>query len=421
MLRRPSMQPKIFISHSAKDEFTSALLVALEEQLSAAGYFVLVDRTRLKIEGVGTNWRVTLNQWLDICDGAILLVSPDAVKSAWVHAKSTILNYRHHRDKEHGVEFPLFIIHTGGTRPDQVAGPEFGINALDHIQSVQAESGTDIFAIALRIFAPLLEAAQRSESSDLCFDISKELGGCDEESLARASERIEKDFTKLHSRAVSKSNALAYLLMGAQLREAAHALCEIWPTRRVAQDNIIRLLEPSWADPRSVAWLIEEFVKIELPRTAIVPTAHIDSVACHIDRAQRRNPVMRWVRTIVPKLGDREPQDCIEKLTTDLANKLRIASTEDALEEIRSTIEISAEQNYPFVFIFISWDAYERVGGAIEKAFGPITSIVLNKGGGTAVSVDRRIIEIPNVDPTREDAFWRDRKLAWAILASLPA
>jgi hypothetical protein len=76
-LRPPSMQPKIFISHSAKDEFTSSLLAAIEEQLSAAGYYVLVDRTRLKIEGVGSNWRATLNQWLDICDGAILLISPE--------------------------------------------------------------------------------------------------------------------------------------------------------------------------------------------------------------------------------------------------------------------------------------------------------------------------------------------------------
>jgi hypothetical protein len=415
------MQPKIFISHSAKDEFTSSLLAAIEEQLSAAGYYVLVDRTRLKIEGVGSNWRATLNQWLDICDGAILLISPDAVKSLWVHAESTILNYRHHRDKQRGVEFPLFIVHTGGTQPNQIAGPEFGINALDHIQSAEAKSGVDIFAIAFRMFAPLLEAAKRSESSDLCFDISKELGVCNEESLVRASERIEKDFTRLRSHAINKPNALAYLFMGAQLREVAHALCEIWPTRRPAQDNIIRLLEPTWADPRSVGWLIEEFVKIEPPRTAVVPTAHVDSVACHIDRAQRRNPGMRWVRTVVPKLGDREPQDCIEKLSADLAYKLRIGSSEDVLAEIRSTIEMSAEQGYPFVFIFGSWDAYERVGHAIEEVFGPITNIVLDKARTSAISIGGRITEIPNVDPGREDAFWRDRKLAWAILASLPA
>ena len=414
------MQPKIFISHSAKDELTSSLLTTLEQRLNEVGYYVLVDRTRLKIDGIGTNWRATLNQWLDICDGAVLLISPDALKSAWVHAESTILNYRHHRDKERGVEFPLLIIHTGGTQAGQIAGPEFGINALDHIQSMQMGSGVDVCAVAERIFSPALRAAQRSESSDLCFDISKELSACNDESLVRAGEKLERDFTSLHSGTISKSITLAYLLMGAQLREAAHALCEIWPTRRPAQDNIMRLLKPSWADPRSVGWLIDDFIKIVPPRAAIVPTAHVDSVSCHVDRAQRRNPAMRWIRTIVPKLGDREPQDCIDKLIADLANKLRIASSEDVLAEIRSTIEISAEQNYPFVFIFNTWDMYEQVGPAIEEAFGPITSIVLNRGGKAPLSADIRITEIPNVDPSREEAFWRDRKLAWTILASLP-
>jgi|GEM_PF-4274247 len=414
------MQPRIFISHSAKDPFTSDLLTRMGETLDKAGYDVLVDRTRLKIEGIGSNWRTTLNQWLDICDGAILLISPDAVNSTWVQSESTILNYRYQRDKDRGVTFRLLIIVTGAADTEKLKGAEFGITSLADIQNVRGDDGkVDVYAKALEIYSPLLQSSDRSEKADLFFDIWRELKGCDDESLIRAAEKLEKDFAKLHSRAINRASALTYLLMGARLEEAAAAVAELWSTRERKQDNIIRLIEPSWADTRSVVWLVEKFAKIKPPRIAIMPAVHVESVACHLDRARRRKPSIRWIPIVVPKLGDREPQDCLEKLTSSLADKLRVSSSVDVAAEIRATIEMSAD-NYPCVFIFPNWDAYAQAGKAIEEAFGPITSIILCKGGGAALPADvKKPLEVENVDLNREAAFWRDRQLANLMLTSL--
>src|SRR5688500_10529434 len=84
-------KPRIFISHSARnDAETMALLDTISAALSA-DFAVHVDKEHLK---AGDDWRHTLNTWIGGCDAAVLLLSPKALESAFVAYEISILAFR---------------------------------------------------------------------------------------------------------------------------------------------------------------------------------------------------------------------------------------------------------------------------------------------------------------------------------------
>lgn len=78
MLQQSPFSPRmIFISHSAKSRVEKRALVRLWHGLKGAGFDVLLDRARLR-EVTGSSWRSTLNTWMELCDGAVLLIGESA-------------------------------------------------------------------------------------------------------------------------------------------------------------------------------------------------------------------------------------------------------------------------------------------------------------------------------------------------------
>ena len=73
-------KPSIFISHSAKDPTARRLLARIYTALNK-DFEVLLDRKRLH---ANNPWRKELNTWIGLCQGAVALLSEDALKSTWV-------------------------------------------------------------------------------------------------------------------------------------------------------------------------------------------------------------------------------------------------------------------------------------------------------------------------------------------------
>jgi hypothetical protein len=71
-------QPKVLISHSAREGRAKSLRTRLEAALRAEGFEVFVDEAVLK---PGDPWRVVNDEWIWQCDGAVLLLSEEAVRS----------------------------------------------------------------------------------------------------------------------------------------------------------------------------------------------------------------------------------------------------------------------------------------------------------------------------------------------------
>src|SRR4051812_24231830 len=86
-------RPRIFVSHSNNDPHSRAYIEAIEATLGAAGFEILVDRTRLE---PGNKWRDEIYTWMGLCHAAIILVSDAAIRpeSIWVPRESSILLWR---------------------------------------------------------------------------------------------------------------------------------------------------------------------------------------------------------------------------------------------------------------------------------------------------------------------------------------
>ncbi|MFS8100565.1 toll/interleukin-1 receptor domain-containing protein [Lentzea alba] len=85
-------RPKVFLSHSTKDDSNAAeLREHLETALKDRGWDVLVDEDGLK---GGDEWRGVLYEWIAVCDAAIVLMTDKALASSWVRREINLLLWR---------------------------------------------------------------------------------------------------------------------------------------------------------------------------------------------------------------------------------------------------------------------------------------------------------------------------------------
>jgi hypothetical protein len=83
-------RPKVFISHSAKEQEAREFCQAIAAGLSASGFDVLWD-ANLPTSGA---WRGAIDEWIWNCDAAILVLSVDAVSSRYVAYEAALLRQR---------------------------------------------------------------------------------------------------------------------------------------------------------------------------------------------------------------------------------------------------------------------------------------------------------------------------------------
>jgi hypothetical protein len=125
--------PLVFISHSAKDPLARELLSRIYSGIHTE-YEVLLDRKRLQ---PNNEWRKELHTWLGLCQGAVLLLSEDAVKnSKWVKKEATILGYRREMDDK----FILVPILVPPVTADTLKQSDFEPLALDAIQMASGKA-----------------------------------------------------------------------------------------------------------------------------------------------------------------------------------------------------------------------------------------------------------------------------------------
>jgi hypothetical protein len=128
--------PKIFISHALKSDEETKVLWDLHDHLTETGFEVLLDIARLR-EDLGGRWRETLNTWIEICDGAILVFNERALKeSRWVVYESALLSWRKQSDPNF-VLIPLII---PPSLPSDLNKGPFEPHNIGEKQAISAES-----------------------------------------------------------------------------------------------------------------------------------------------------------------------------------------------------------------------------------------------------------------------------------------
>ncbi|MEM7305314.1 MAG: toll/interleukin-1 receptor domain-containing protein [Planctomycetota bacterium] len=117
--------PKIFVCHSAKSDEDKAYLEAVAEGLregpEGARFDVLYD-TNLRC---GDDWNATIHGWLELCHGAVVLLSPRLLRSHYARYELSNLHRRWRSERAQG--FRLLI----------VALPEDGVVAQVRIDELK--------------------------------------------------------------------------------------------------------------------------------------------------------------------------------------------------------------------------------------------------------------------------------------------
>jgi hypothetical protein len=84
-------RPRVFISHSAKEEEAKTLCGAISKHLGTDDFEVLWDQANLQTSDA---WRAAIDEWIWRCDAAILVISKAATESRYVAYEAALLRQR---------------------------------------------------------------------------------------------------------------------------------------------------------------------------------------------------------------------------------------------------------------------------------------------------------------------------------------
>lgn len=150
-------KPRIFISHSAKEPEAKELLGLLAEALRTAGFDPFVAGENIKR---GHDFVKRLRQELKMCVGAVMLLSPKALKSPWVQNEAMVLTMRHEDEQD---EFPILPLLICGATRDRLKTSSLGSFGLPNLHAPTAEPAVavpeivDMFKQLMGPPRPLLE------------------------------------------------------------------------------------------------------------------------------------------------------------------------------------------------------------------------------------------------------------------------
>jgi hypothetical protein len=144
--------PKIFISHSAKEERTARVLEALAEALKREGFEVLLDRLRLQ---PNDTWREEILRWPWQCHASVIFFSEAVFASRWVKTEAGLLVSRRNLSRQYGGPlFQVLPVFFDPVTPQRLADPDSGFEPLD-IPEIQAVAADTDEALVEKIVARL--------------------------------------------------------------------------------------------------------------------------------------------------------------------------------------------------------------------------------------------------------------------------
>lgn len=420
---------RIFISHSCKDvEIADGPAFELEpdprlrrlkyakyvrdrvvDLLAAKGFEVLLDRALLD---PGDRWPIKLLRWLGDCDGAVLLLSEDAIASHWVLQEATVLTWRRRlRDS-----FRLIPVMLGDLPEVRLATAGFGPLQIGDIQAARIEASAQFLqseadALAKRVaerFEDLAAGSADNEMRAWLTSVADILGlledgtqGDDILAQACAPLRISSDdwshFTD-HARTV------AHYLIHADLSAASKTLAELAKALQVRSDRafpmLVEMVLPLWVDRAAAAALAEAG---EGPRHLYALNSDDPDIADDYVRRAWCCPAWLPNRSLHfdEPMGEGQEQEALARLRSSVASMLRVP---------RAYLDLLPERlrDRPFLILFGSAATMSRElrdGLATDAALKHATGIVLAGRDFAHLAADAG--DIPRLRPVLDTAHER--------------
>jgi len=308
------LKPKIFISHSAKEDRARRVKESLYTALTAAGFDVFLDKYRIDDGGP---WRDEITRWLWQSHAAVLLLSEHALASPWV--KKEIANLTWRRDLSRQFGNPLFEILPVLLDPVDRAMidglPDFSPFAVNEIQAVPADSDEQIVERIVAKMMPLHERfGERAAFGKLRYALVAILDKVKRDEVLEATAKaLGVDIAE--AGAGDKRMWLAERMLQADFTSLREAVQIVGPfTGRENARELSTITAPfCWVDQHAAERIPEVIKKPERERVICLNTEDAETAVSYVRRACSEYPA--W--TLRP-VGGGHSADRVDDLTANV-------------------------------------------------------------------------------------------------------
>jgi hypothetical protein len=261
-------KPRIFVSHSNNDAHSPPYIQEIESVLGAAGFDVLVDRSRLQ---AGAKWRDEIYTWMGLCHGAVILVSDAAIcpDSIWVPRETSILLWRQTLDKN----FPVIPVCIGHVTP-----PDLGRGVFTDMQLREIQAGhtpQELASVLRQRLSSLL--VQKTPLETLALRIAELLRTVSDAGIEEAAEQIELNLSPWAPHDMRLT--LALKLLHVPLRDSVRGLEVVAEyVDSATADHILSMIAPSWVNLCAARWVADGGTrKVSKPALVLNASTHFSA------------------------------------------------------------------------------------------------------------------------------------------------
>jgi hypothetical protein len=311
---------RIFVSHSSLDnDFTKELCTKLQStsHQTIIDFDVLVDYQKLVS---GKPWPTQLNHWMAKCHAGILLLTKNAVRSAWVLKEATILSWRLSEDPR----FKLFTVRFPDVTNEMLTSEKFDPLNLGEVQQIAGQNAEDIARQVSESLGKIV--ATRTLFNKLAGRLSDLFAKVEDDTFSAVAEktrvatppwRPDRDPRRQHIDEVAERLLSSNLGDYEGIDELIDELSTTTSAETVGQ--ILYLIASYWVDAEA-AGKLPRLTSCNPRRAAAMNGAHVSKYTAQ-RYVERAHPISNWYR-VIPTSGG-SAGDLVKHYTTEICKYVR--------------------------------------------------------------------------------------------------
>jgi hypothetical protein len=406
-------QARIFISHSAADRREGDAVnvrahdvrTAIRKKVENDPRFrVLIDEIQLK---AGDSWRARINLWLGLCDAAVLVLSPAALKSHYVAFEANILGYRWALDHSFRI-IPVLV----GMTMDEIKNSPLNPAQVSEWQS-ETTSGTpdEVADKVLQALAGVV--VSKSRPIDRLATVLKSYLPSSEFYLDDAAQALAVD--EIPWSIDEKTFRLALRMLGSGMADDCARAIRILTDapefkKDVSLDRIKELITSAWVDMKADE--IPPNARTVAPRPMLLNATSRTIAETYMIAARYRKESLRYklveAAVIIDEQVDQQGHEqlVIAKVRTELETALRRTG-----DQLATALAGYHSQKEAVVVVLHEHSLTPTLLPKLRDEFKHVTFFVL--GGPTAGSIVNQngdmFVVIPPLDIDEEQVFLEQR------------
>jgi|GEM_PF-819972 len=397
MPRNSPPKPKVFISHSAKEQEADKILEGLAKCLKA-DFDVLLDRKRLKS---GDDFREEILGWIHRAHGAVILFSANALTRPWIKNEASLLSSR--RALAKGKSFTLIPVLLSPVTRDDIQNADFSPMRLTTLQLVRSDSLKVICKQVRQGLSGLLQPKlPATPFEELLKRIVPLLRGIDKDVLLDAAHVMDVNVTDWTDDS-EYPGLLAEQMLARGLSSASKAIRELSDFMEAEKtDRLIELIAPMWVSLQAASSIpqIATHDNQMLRRLWVNGgDEYPDFTAGHfVRRACSRAPDTAWpVLFVSTDAGEDEAGHHKRVIQESLKN--RLLRKENATDSEVKLLLAEREKNQEPIFVaFYPPGPPPDVLGALRTEFPTLTFFILT-GNEAANELTHLPAEVEFLEP----------------------